>query len=120
VIGAEGKTLEVQIRTHEMHRDARSASRRNWRYKEGSRRARGKGDPADERIAWLRQMLAWRDEIVDSSDWKEQYSQAVVDDTVYVLTPQGKVVDLPKGATPVEFRLRTPYRHRPSLPRRKK
>jgi GTP pyrophosphokinase len=103
VIGPEGKTLEVQIRTHEMHRDAEIGVAAHWRYKEGSRRTRGKGDPADERIAWLRQMLAWRDEIVDSSDWKEEYSQAVVDDTVYVLTPQGKVVDLPNGATPVDF-----------------
>jgi GTP pyrophosphokinase len=103
VIGPDGKTLEVQIRTHEMHRDAEIGVAAHWRYKEGSRRTRGKGDPADERIAWLRQMLAWRDEIVDSSDWKEQYSQAVVDDTVYVLTPQGKVVDLPNGATPVDF-----------------
>ena len=103
VIGPEGRTLEVQIRTHEMHRDAEIGVAAHWRYKEGSRRGRGKGDPADERIAWLRQMLAWRDDIVDSSDWKEQYSQAVVDDTVYVLTPQGKVIDLPKGATPVDF-----------------
>jgi GTP pyrophosphokinase len=103
VIGPEGKTLEVQIRTHEMHRDAEIGVAAHWRYKEGSRRPRGKGDPADERIAWLRQMLAWRDEIVDSSDWKEQYNQAVVDDTVYVLTPQGKVLDLAKGATPVDF-----------------
>lgn len=103
VIGPEGKTLEVQIRTHEMHRDAEIGVAAHWRYKEGSRRSRGKGDPVDERIAWLRQMLAWRDEIVDSSDWKEEYSQAVVDDTVYVLTPQGKVVDLPNGATPVDF-----------------
>jgi GTP pyrophosphokinase len=103
VIGPEGKTLEVQIRTHEMHRDAEVGVAAHWRYKEGSRRGQGKGDPADERIAWLRQMLAWRDEIVDSSDWKEQYSQAVVDDSVYVLTPQGKVVDLPRGATPVDF-----------------
>src|SRR5882672_256155 len=103
VIGPDGKTLEVQIRTHEMHRDAEIGVAAHWRYKEGSRRTRGKGDPADERVAWLRQMLAWRDDIVDSSDWKEQYSQAVVDDTVYVLTPEGKVVDLPKGATPVDF-----------------
>ncbi|HET7764991.1 MAG TPA: bifunctional (p)ppGpp synthetase/guanosine-3',5'-bis(diphosphate) 3'-pyrophosphohydrolase [Burkholderiales bacterium] len=103
VIGPEGKTLEVQIRTHEMHRDAEIGVAAHWRYKEGSRRARGKGDPADERIAWLRQMLAWRDEIVDASDWKEQANEALVDDTVYVLTPQGKVVDLPQGATPVDF-----------------
>jgi GTP pyrophosphokinase len=103
VIGPEGKTLEVQIRTHEMHRDAEIGVAAHWRYKEGSRRGRGKGDPADERIAWLRQMLAWRDEVVDASDWKQQAKEAVVDDTVYVLTPQGKVVDLPQGATPVDF-----------------
>jgi GTP pyrophosphokinase len=103
VIGPDGKTLEVQIRTHEMHRDAEVGVAAHWRYKEGAGRARGKGDPADERIAWLRQMLAWRDEIVDASDWKQQSKQAVVDDTVYVLTPQGKVVDLLQGATPVDF-----------------
>ena len=103
VIGPEGKTLEVQIRTHEMHRDAEIGVAAHWRYKEGPRRAHGRGDPADERIAWLRQMLAWRDEIVDASDWKEQAKGAVADDAVYVLTPQGKVVDLPQGATPVDF-----------------
>ncbi|HVQ61860.1 MAG TPA: bifunctional (p)ppGpp synthetase/guanosine-3',5'-bis(diphosphate) 3'-pyrophosphohydrolase, partial [Burkholderiales bacterium] len=103
VIGPEGKTLEVQIRTHEMHRDAEVGVAAHWRYKEGTRRARGKGDSADERIAWLRQMLAWRDEIVDASDWKQQAKAALVDDTVYVLTPQGKVVDLPHGSTPVDF-----------------
>jgi GTP pyrophosphokinase len=103
VIGPEGKTLEVQIRTHEMHRDAEVGVAAHWRYKEGTSRSRGKSDPAEGRIAWLRQMLAWRDEIVDASDWKQQFDQAVVDDTVYVLTPQGKVVDLPQGATPVDF-----------------
>jgi GTP pyrophosphokinase len=103
VIGPEGKTLEVQIRTYEMHRDAEVGVAAHWRYKEGASRARGKGDPADERIAWLRQMLAWRDEVVDASDWLEQSKQAVLGDTVYVLTPQGKVVELPQGATPVDF-----------------
>jgi GTP pyrophosphokinase len=101
VIGPEGRTLEVQIRTHEMHRDAEVGVAAHWRYKEGA--SRGKSDAVDARIAWLRQMLAWRDEIVDASDWKEQFDQAVIDDTVYVLTPQGKVVDLPQGATPVDF-----------------
>ena len=103
VIGPEGRTLEVQIRTREMHRDAEVGMAAHWRYKEGARQPRGRGDPADERIAWLRQMLAWRDEIVDASDWLEQSKQAVRDETVYVLTPQGKVVDLPQGATPVDF-----------------
>src|SRR6266568_4048723 len=101
VIGPEGKALEVQIRTHEMHRDAELGVAAHWRYKEGAKR--GKGDPFDEKIAWLRQMLAWRDEIVDASDWVEQSKRAVLDDTVYVLTPQGRVVDLPRGATPVDF-----------------
>src|SRR5712692_1896703 len=101
VIGPEGKALEVQIRTQEMHRDAELGVAAHWRYKEGAKR--GKGDPFDERIAWLRQMLAWRDEIVDASDWVEQSKRAVLDDTVYVLTPQGRVIELPQGATPVAF-----------------
>ncbi len=103
VIGPEGKALEVQIRTREMHRDAELGVAAHWRYKEGANRAAGKGDPFDEKIAWLRQMLAWRDEIVDASDWIEQSKHAVLDDSVYVLTPQGKVIDLPQGATPVDF-----------------
>ena len=103
VIGPEGKALEVQIRTLEMHRDAELGVAAHWRYKEGAKRTTGKGDPFDEKIAWLRQMLAWRDEIVDASDWIEQSKHAVLDDTVYVLTPQGKVIDLPQGATPVDF-----------------
>ena len=103
VIGPQGKALEVQIRTHEMHRDAELGVAAHWRYKERAKRTTAKGDPFDEKIAWLRQMLAWRDEIVDASDWIEQSKHAVLDDTVYVLTPQGKVVDLPQGATPVDF-----------------
>ncbi|HET7199504.1 MAG TPA: bifunctional (p)ppGpp synthetase/guanosine-3',5'-bis(diphosphate) 3'-pyrophosphohydrolase [Burkholderiales bacterium] len=103
VIGPEGNALEVQIRTHEMHRDAEVGVAAHWRYKEGTRRGGAKGDPFDEKIAWLRQMLAWRDEVVDASDWFEQSKQTLLDDTVYVLTPQGKVIDLPQGATPVDF-----------------
>src|SRR5260221_202006 len=103
VIGPEGKALEVQIRTREMHRDAELGVAAHWRYKEGAKRAAGKGDPFDDKIAWLRQMLAWRDEIVDASDWIEQSKHAVLDDIVYVLTPQGRVIDLPQGATPVDF-----------------
>src|SRR6266849_8165102 len=85
VMGPEGRALEVQIRTREMHRDAELGVAAHWRYKEGGKRATGKGDPFDEKIAWLRQMLAWRDEIVDASDWIEQSKHAVLDDIVYVL-----------------------------------
>jgi GTP pyrophosphokinase len=100
VVGADGRALEVQIRTHEMHRHAELGVAAHWRYKEGRG---GKSEAFDDKIAWLRQVLAWRDEVVDSADWVEQSKRAALDDTVYVLTPQGRVIDLPRGATPVDF-----------------
>ena len=105
VIGPDGRALEVQIRTHEMHRHAELGVAAHWRYKEGggpAKKAAG-GDPYDDKIAFLRQVLAWRDEIVDSADWVEQFKHAAVDETVYVLTPQGRVIDLTSGSTPVDF-----------------
>jgi GTP pyrophosphokinase len=99
VIGPDGRALEVQIRTHEMHRQAELGVAAHWRYKEGASRAA----PSEQRIAWLRQVLAWRDEYVDAAQWREQARQAAVDDTVYVLTPQGRVLDLPRGSTPIDF-----------------
>jgi GTP pyrophosphokinase len=98
VAGSDGRPLEVQIRTWEMHRHAELGIAAHWRYKE-----RAKADPFDDKIAFLRQVLAWRDEVVDSADWKEQYKRAALDETVYVLTPQGRVIDLPRGATPIDF-----------------
>jgi len=100
VVGPNGHSLEVQIRTHEMHRHAELGVAAHWRYKEGRVQ---KADAFDDKIAWLRQVLAWRDEIVDSADWVEQSKRAALDDTVYVLTPQGRVIDLPRGATPIDF-----------------
>ena len=105
VIGPDGRALEVQIRTHEMHRHAELGVAAHWRYKEGggpSKKTAG-GDPFDDKIAFLRQVLAWRDEVVDSADWVEQFKHAALDETVYVLTPQGRVIDLPAGSTPVDF-----------------
>jgi GTP pyrophosphokinase len=99
VIGPEGKALEVQIRTHEMHQHAEFGVAAHWRYKEGARATRG----FDEKIAWLRQLLAWKDEVADASEWVEQFKTELFQDRVYVLTPQGKVVDLPQGATPLDF-----------------
>ena len=98
VVGPDGRPVEVQIRTWEMHRHAELGVAAHWRYKENA-----KHDPFDEKIALLRQVLAWRDEVVDSSDWKEQFKRAALDETVYVLTPQGRVVDLARGATPIDF-----------------
>ena len=100
VLAADGRSLEVQIRTHEMHRHAEMGVAAHWRYKEGSG---FKGGIYDEKIALLRNLLAWRDEITDASQWVRQFKQAALDDTIYVMTPQGRVVDLPRGATPIDF-----------------
>jgi GTP pyrophosphokinase len=102
VLGPAGKTLEVQIRTEEMHRHAELGVAAHWRYKESGRATRA--DAAhDDKIAWLRQLLAWRDEVVDRGTWAERTAAAALDDTIYAVTPQGRVVDLPAGATPVDF-----------------
>jgi len=99
VIGPAGRTLEVQIRTEEMHRQAEFGVAAHWRYKEPGKPSRREG-AFEQKIAWLRELLAWRDEV---ADWKENTKQARLDEAVYVLTPQGKVIDLPAGSTPLDF-----------------
>lgn len=108
----DGRSLEIQIRTWEMHKHAELGVAAHWRYKEGAK-APG-ADDYDEKIAWLRQLLTWKDEVADSSDWVRHYKQAALDETIYVLTPQGRVVDLPAGSTPVDFayRVHTDLGHR--------
>jgi GTP pyrophosphokinase len=102
VVGPGGKTLEVQIRTEEMHRHAELGIAAHWRYKEAGKATRA--DSAfDDKIAWLRQLLAWRDEVAEGATWAEKTQRAALDDTIYVVTPQGKVVDLPAGCTPIDF-----------------
>ncbi len=99
VSGPRGLALEVQIRTFEMHQHSELGVAAHWRYKEG-----GKSDAKfDEKVAWLRQILAWKDEVSDNGDLLEQFKSELFQDKVYVLTPQGKVIDLPKGATPIDF-----------------
>jgi len=99
VIGPEGRALEVQIRTFEMHQHAEFGVAAHWRYKEGAKATQG----FDEKIAWLRQLLAWKDEVADAGEWVEQFKTELFQDRVYVLTPQGRVIDLPQGATPLDF-----------------
>jgi len=113
VQSAEGRAFEVQIRTHEMHQHSEMGVAAHWRYKETG--TSGRADSAyDDKIAWLRQLLSWRDEVTDSSVWVEQFKRAALDDTIYVMTPQGRVIDLPQGATPIDFayRLHTDLGHR--------
>ena len=108
VSGPGGRTLEVQIRTEEMHRQAEFGVAAHWRYKESGKTSKAhalaRTDVAfDNKIAWLRELLAWRDEVADGAGWVEKTKKASLDDTIYVITPQGKVIDLPAGATPVDF-----------------
>jgi GTP pyrophosphokinase len=102
VIGPEGRPLEIQIRTLEMHRHAELGVAAHWRYKEGSRRDSG----YDQRIAWLRQIVAWKDEVADAGELAAQFKSELFEDTIYVLTPQGRVIDLPQNATPIDFAYR--------------
>ncbi len=111
VYAGDGRALEVQIRTHDMHHHAELGVAAHWRYKEGA----GAGGTAyDEKIALLRSLLSWRDEVTDAADWLEQFKRASLDDTLYVLTPQGRVIDLQRGATPIDFayRVHTDLGHR--------
>ena len=99
VIGPEGKAVEVQIRTHEMHQHSELGVAAHWRYKEGARHDKS----YDGKIAWLRQILEWKDEVSDAGELAERFKTGLFEDTVYVLTPQGKVIDLPKGSTSIDF-----------------
>ena len=109
----DGRSLEVQIRTREMHEHAELGVAAHWRYKESGSSAKA-GGAYEDKISWLRQLLSWRDEIADSAEWVQQFKRAALDDTIYVLTPQDKVIDLPRGATPLDFayRLHTDLGHR--------
>jgi GTP pyrophosphokinase len=91
VLGPGGKTLEVQIRTEEMHRQAEYGVAAHWQYKEKAKASKA----FEQKVAWLRQLLAWRDEVPVKRPQDEE--------VIYVLTPQGKVIDLPSGATPIDF-----------------
>jgi GTP pyrophosphokinase len=111
VLAGDGRALEVQIRTFAMHQHAELGVAAHWRYKEGGK---SDGEAYDEKIALLRSLLSWRDEVADSADWVEKFKRASLDDTIYVLTPQGRVVELARGATPVDFayRVHTSLGHR--------
>ena len=100
VIGPQGKVLEVQIRTRSMHEEAEFGVCSHWMYKGADKTAKS-NNSYDEKIAWLRQVLDWHEESGSSSDVAEQFTRA--QDRVYVFTPDGHVVNLQNGATPLDF-----------------
>ncbi len=106
VVGPENKALEVQIRTFDMHQEAELGVAAHWRYKEGGRSSQHGGQQGaqlTDKIAWLRQLLAWKQELADSGELAQHFKNELFQDEVFVLTPQGKVVALPQGATPLDF-----------------
>ncbi len=102
VIGPDGRVLEVQIRTRQMHEEAELGVCAHWRYK-GSDSVNDVASSYEEKIAWLRQVLDWHEETGDAAAVAEQFSLDVAQDRVYVFTPKGDVVNLPQGATPLDF-----------------
>lgn len=99
VKGPNDKNVEIQIRTFEMHEESEMGVAAHWRYKEGTNRDAS----YENRISWLRNLLDWQRELGAEDESIEALRTKVVDDRVYVFTPQGKVLDLPRGATPLDF-----------------
>jgi len=111
VVADDGRALEVQVRTHEMHRFAEYGVAAHWRYKE-SGGSSFSAQKYDEKIAWLRQLLAWKGEVANTvvgqeadmqREWVEKLKSAALDDRIYVMTPQARVIELPSGSTPIDF-----------------
>ncbi|MDT7807563.1 MAG: diphosphokinase / guanosine-3,5-bis(diphosphate) 3-diphosphatase, partial [Acidobacteriota bacterium] len=99
VIGTKGQPFEIQIRTGEMHRIAEEGVAAHWKYKEGRRGAHDD----DEAFQWLRSLVEWSQEVKDSRDFLESLKLDLYPKDVYAFTPMGKVIQLPRGATPVDF-----------------
>ncbi|NQT30266.1 MAG: bifunctional (p)ppGpp synthetase/guanosine-3',5'-bis(diphosphate) 3'-pyrophosphohydrolase [Candidatus Saganbacteria bacterium] len=98
LIGPEGKPVEVQIRTAQMHKIAEYGIAAHWRYKEGAT-----DKSMDQKMSWFRQMLEWQDELKDAKDFMESLKIDLFIDEVFVFTPKGDVFGLPNGATPIDF-----------------
>ncbi|WP_347332166.1 GTP diphosphokinase [Marinimicrobium locisalis] len=112
VIGPENKVLEIQIRTFAMHEEAELGVCAHWRYKGTD--ADASENSYEQKIAWLRQVLEWHDELGGDGHSLKEGLRAVDQDRIYVFTPEGHVVDLPKTATPLDFayRIHTDVGHR--------
>ncbi len=99
VIGPEGRKVEIQIRTYEMHRTAESGIAAHWRYKEG----KIKEDDFDKQLVWLRQVLDWQRDEHDPKEFMEDLKISLFQDEIFVFTPKGDLIKLARGSTPVDF-----------------
>ncbi len=100
VVYDDGKPLEVQIRTSEMHEKAEYGIAAHWRYKEGTRK---RDEIFEKRIAYLRQLMEWQQDVTEGRAFVEALKTDVFQDRVYTFTPKGDIIDLPQGATPIDF-----------------
>ncbi|MEN9391568.1 MAG: hypothetical protein RL017_866 [Pseudomonadota bacterium] len=103
VIGHENRVIEIQIRTFAMHDHAEYGVAAHWRYKEVDENGVDQNPEFTEKLAWLRQLLDWRDDLIDKENAAEVFKNEVFNDTIYVMTPNGRVISLPKGSTPIDF-----------------
>ncbi len=103
VIGPENRVVEIQIRTFAMHDHAEYGIAAHWRYKELGDKASNNSTLFAEKLAWLRQLLDWREELTERKDIADIFKNEIFSDTIYVMTPTGKVIPLPKGSTPIDF-----------------
>ena len=100
VIFDDKRPLEVQIRTTDMHQSAEYGIAAHWRYKEGTKNS---DKSYQQRINWLRNMMEWRSDVNDATEFVESMRSDVFQDRVYVFTPRGDIIDLPAGSTPIDF-----------------
>ena len=100
VVYDDGKPLEVQIRTPEMHENAEYGIAAHWRYKEGTKK---RDEAFERRVAYLRQLMEWQHDLTEGREFVEALKSDVFQDRVYAFTPRGDIVDLPMGATPIDF-----------------
>lgn len=99
VISSKGDPLEIQIRTFEMHKFAEYGIAAHYKYKEGI----VKPTEFDKRIAWIRQLLDWQKELKDPQEYMESLKMDLFEEEIFVFTPKGRVINLPRGATPIDF-----------------
>ena len=105
VIGPQGKTFEIQIRTFEMHKTAEYGIAAHWKYKEGDNQEE-KENTFENKLAWLRDMLEWQKETSDAEEFIEGFKIDLFTDEIFVFTPKGVVINLPSKATPIDFAYR--------------
>ena len=103
VVGPEGKPLEVQVRTRDMHRIAEFGIAAHWRYKESRGRGAASANGEVDEMAWMRQLLAWQREAADPGEFLESLRYDLAVKEIFVFTPKGDVINLPAGSTPVDF-----------------